>query len=543
MTETIGGLERTLEEVKLTGETTSVNTQRILQRTEAILTQTYELLEYPIPRLFIVVPDGSKWDPANLFEKTYRLYFLCECDKIHFALHEGYIIKQPNKFFRQYGGYLKTMIAIAKKAAIVAGFVVPQVAHLGNIPIPDCFTNKGHWDTFADRLNWMDQKLGDLVASQQELVKGSQSTFKDQQSLDRLEGASLRELEGFLQNSDAARKLGNLFRVTTDQGNVKWVCLEHFDKNYNYKQTQSVKRAVESVGGIFDIASGKATFRKLNIKSFEEVYNVMKKGGVQELEIDQVSMKINDAKLLADMCSSSNIQILNLDQLDITFSLSLSSKEGLFKTMLDSRSIKSVKSTILPVKAIAAALKHNNILKTIDLSKSNIRSEGGKIIAEALKSNTTLTTIRLSDNEIGDEGAKAIGELLKINTTLTTINLSDNNIGDEGAKAIGELLKINTTLTTIDLQCNNIGSEGGKAIGEALKINTTLTTINLSYNNIGDGGVKAIGEALKSNITLTTIELRGNNISDESGLVIAVTLTSNTTLTTIGLRGNNISDE
>ncbi|KAF8954506.1 hypothetical protein BGZ46_002890 [Entomortierella lignicola] len=81
--------------------------------------------------------------------------------------------------------------------------------------------------------------------------------------------------------------------------------------------------------------------------------------------------------------------------------------------MLDSRSIKSVKSAILPVKAITAALKHNNILKTIDLSKSNIRSEGGKTIAEALKSNATLTTINLSDNEIGSEGGKAIGEALK----------------------------------------------------------------------------------------------------------------------------------
>ncbi|KAF8954507.1 hypothetical protein BGZ46_002891, partial [Entomortierella lignicola] len=246
----IGEIKRKLEEVKPNSETTLVNTQRILDRTEAILTQAYELFEYPIPRLFIVVPDnGLKWDPANLFEKTYRLYFLCE--------------------------------SIAKTAAIVAGFVVPQVAHLGKIPVPDCYTDKGHWDTFAKRLDWMDQKLEDLVASQQELVKGSQSTFKDQQSLDRLEGASLRELEGFIQNSDTTKKLGNLFRVTTNQSNVKWVCLEHFDKNYNYKQTQSVKRAVESVGGIFDTTFGKATFKNVNIKSFEDVYNVMRNGGVQ----------------------------------------------------------------------------------------------------------------------------------------------------------------------------------------------------------------------------------------------------------------------
>ncbi|KAF9990787.1 hypothetical protein BGZ79_004760, partial [Entomortierella chlamydospora] len=341
MTE-IGELKRILEEVKLNGETTLLNTQRILQRTEAILTQTYELLEYPIPRLFIVVPDsGSKLDPANLFEKIYRLYFLCECDKLHFALHEGYIVKQPNKFFRQYGGYLKTMISIAKNAAIVSSFVLPQLAHLGNIPVPDCFTDKGNWDTFSSRLDWMDQKLEDLVASQQQLVQGAQSTFKDQQSIDRLEGASLRELEGFLKKSDESKKLGNLFRVTTDEGNVKWVCLEHFDKNYNYKQTQRVKRAVESVGGTFDANSGKATFCDIRHQSFEEVFNVMKKGGVQELLIRRVSMNIEEAKLLADICRSSNIQILDLDQLDIKFSL-LTRRAEIFKTILGSKSIKSV---------------------------------------------------------------------------------------------------------------------------------------------------------------------------------------------------------
>ncbi|KAF8975604.1 hypothetical protein BGZ46_008990 [Entomortierella lignicola] len=598
----IGELKRILEEVKLNSETTLVTTQRNLQRKEAILTQTYKLHEYPIPRLFIVVPDdGSEWDSANLFEKTYRLYFLCECDTVHFALHEGHIIKQPNKFFRQYGGYLKTMIAIAKTAAFIAGFTVPQVAHLEETPVPDCYTDKGHWDTFIKKLDWMDQKLEDLAASQQGLVKGSQSTFEGQRFLDRLEGASLRELEGFLQNSNTTKKLGNLFRVTTNQDNAKWVCLEHFDKNYNYKQTQRVKRAVKSAGGNFDTTFGKATFRDLNIESkpFEEAYNVMKNGGVQELEIDRATMKINDANLLADMCSSSNIQILNLDQLDITFSLSLSSKEGLFKTLLGSRSIKSVKSTIFPVKTIAVALKHNNILEAIDLSKSNIGDEGVKAIGEALKSNITLTTIRLCDNEISDEGGKAIGEVLKSNTALTTIDLRGNNIsdisgcviavaltinttlttidlnnnpvsykcieaigealksnttlatinlenniiGDEGGKAIGEALTSNKTLKTISLSASNIGDEGGRAIGEALKRNITLTTIDLSYNNIGPEGVKTIGEALRGNFYLTTISLDSNNIGDEGGKAIGKALRSSYRLTTISLDSNNIGDE
>jgi len=47
---------------------------------QALLTQTYELHEYPIPRLFIVLPDDrSSWNPLDFFSNKFRLYFLCEC--------------------------------------------------------------------------------------------------------------------------------------------------------------------------------------------------------------------------------------------------------------------------------------------------------------------------------------------------------------------------------------------------------------------------------------------------------------------------------
>ena len=41
----------------------------------AILTQTYELLEYPIPRLFIVLPkEGSRLDILNPFTDKFRMW-------------------------------------------------------------------------------------------------------------------------------------------------------------------------------------------------------------------------------------------------------------------------------------------------------------------------------------------------------------------------------------------------------------------------------------------------------------------------------------
>ncbi|KAF9895556.1 hypothetical protein BX616_009408, partial [Lobosporangium transversale] len=50
------------------------------QKAEAILVQTFELHEYPIPRLFIILPeDRTEWDPMNILRKKFRLHFLCEC--------------------------------------------------------------------------------------------------------------------------------------------------------------------------------------------------------------------------------------------------------------------------------------------------------------------------------------------------------------------------------------------------------------------------------------------------------------------------------
>ncbi|KAG0270288.1 hypothetical protein BGZ95_001758, partial [Linnemannia exigua] len=114
-------------------------------RVQAVLTQTYELHEYPIPRLFVVLPqDPSGWDTANPFSNKFRLYFLCECGehtksinsktkiphRIHLAKHEGYEINQPSEFFHQYGSYVLTILKMLKFGITVAGVALPVLSHL-----------------------------------------------------------------------------------------------------------------------------------------------------------------------------------------------------------------------------------------------------------------------------------------------------------------------------------------------------------------------------------------------------------------------------
>ena len=68
----------------------------IQRKTEAILTQNYELLEYTIPRLFIVLPEvTTSWDSVSMFSTRFRLHFICECGE-HTKPAEGSMVPAGN---------------------------------------------------------------------------------------------------------------------------------------------------------------------------------------------------------------------------------------------------------------------------------------------------------------------------------------------------------------------------------------------------------------------------------------------------------------
>ncbi|KAG0373856.1 hypothetical protein BGX24_011165, partial [Mortierella sp. AD032] len=117
----------------------------IHNKVSAILTQTYELHEFPIPRLFIILPKEvipKREKIGTIFIKRFRLYFLCECGEhtrpvegppsslsheIHLAHHGGYDLDRPNEFFRKYGSYVLVLLQMLKYGVIAAGMVVPPL--------------------------------------------------------------------------------------------------------------------------------------------------------------------------------------------------------------------------------------------------------------------------------------------------------------------------------------------------------------------------------------------------------------------------------
>ncbi|KAG0283453.1 hypothetical protein BGZ96_012183, partial [Linnemannia gamsii] len=521
-------------------------------RVQAVLTQTYELHEYPIPRLFIVLPQyPSGWDILKPFTDKYRLYFLCECGEhtkaagsnnkipheIHLAKHEGYEIARPTDFFRQYGPYVLTILKMLKYGVSVASVAVPAVAHLINADALDQAA-KGLQHLKECIEPGMDHVISKIEKDSVDEGEPIENFADGMENKEALEGADLRNLETFLKDKDGSRVLGNLYRTVTDKGHVKWVCMDHYRENYNRTAAEEFRRAVDSVGGSFDENNGQVKVMIRSRATAEQFYSALGKArSVHELDLClALEGSKSDLEALEAALKRSSVSLLRLDLQHYRPSFgskasSTSARYGALVRIVGHPNTKMI-HIVLPkdlVKLSDFPTKTPPHLHKLSFSMVPESSgvKGLRLLLATLKTNLSVTTLDLVNNSIGDDGAKALSEALRTNSNLTTLNLMSNSIGDDGAKALAEALKTNSTLTTLDLQHNSIGDDGAKALSEALRTNSTLTTLNLESNSIWFKGVLALSEVLSSKSTLTTINI------DEGAMAMFEALKTNSTLTTL----------
>ncbi|KAF9901200.1 hypothetical protein BX616_002341, partial [Lobosporangium transversale] len=221
------------EEMKNLQEQTLNRLVMLQQKAEAILVQTFELHEYPIPRLFIILPaDRSNWDPREVLKNKFRLHFLCECGDLsveaskdsqnqsHIARHEGYEIRNSTEFFQKYGKHMVILLQCLKVRT-------PLSTPLAPVPdLKDCI------DYSLDYLNELSKEYAAL---------NNINTIDDYEPL---EGADLRQLHKFLQTNGEDRKLGNLYRTKTEKGHIKWVRIDHHRSPYREKEQKALEKVV-----------------------------------------------------------------------------------------------------------------------------------------------------------------------------------------------------------------------------------------------------------------------------------------------------------
>ncbi|KAG0377508.1 hypothetical protein BGX24_005979 [Mortierella sp. AD032] len=255
----------------------------VQQRIDAILVQNYELHEYPIPRLFVILPDSyERWDSRNILAESAAnaetgsasgqlaiaaaspSTSISAKNRFHLAKHEGYELTRPTDFFDQYGPYVLGTLRILKHCLVVAAVVSPAIA-MGDNSVKDLMDGVKSLSELTMAavdmsIAFLQKKLdGDAVEGAASGVGTDEQEDEDDmfKGLAALEGAGLRRLGTFLRNKDADKVLGNLYRITTKTGHVKWICFDHYRQVYRETTMPFFLQCNESNGGTFDSQVGK----------------------------------------------------------------------------------------------------------------------------------------------------------------------------------------------------------------------------------------------------------------------------------------------
>ncbi|KAF9279704.1 hypothetical protein BGZ88_012603 [Linnemannia elongata] len=545
----------------------------IQSKTEAILTQQLELAEYPIPRLFVVLPEEpAKYDPGNWFRTKFRLHFICECGKhtepnnskiphhLHLAKHEGYLVREPTKFFKKYGPFLLLMLELIKFGSSITGHIVPALASLKVVELADSIKQSVEAVTakIDYSLQCIDNQMakvqasspGDFIGTEPRAAMTQQDLTNYLSDVEGLEGVELRQLGSFLKTSEEGNLLGSLYRMTTSDGHVKWVCLDHYRTGYQETHTQRLRDVVKVQQGRFDEQLGRITIVLESSFAATEFFDSLHKAkGVIELIVD-LSWECTDRDLqvLQEALRRSMISMLRLDLQQFRPNLrsklsSISTRYEVLYGLLELPNLKSI-HVVFPDDLVKLSnftpkrpphlhkLSFELVVGVRRFSEKEVR-----VLAEILKNSSTLITIYLWDNSIGEKGAHALDEALKTTSTLTALDYMDISIKRNGAQALTEAFKTNSTADHFGLEIPL--KKGAQALAEALKTNSTLTALDIS-TMIGDKGVQALAEALKTNSTLTTLSCGANSIGEKGAMAMAETLKTNSTLTSLDLSSISI---
>ncbi|KAG0007163.1 hypothetical protein BGZ65_001708 [Modicella reniformis] len=312
----------------------------IQKRVESLIRQTYELHEYPIPRLFIVLPKIAirRRDKltAKPYMKQFRLFFLCECGEhtktegskipheIHLAKHEGYDLDRATEFFEKYGSYVVTIMEMIKFGCSVAGIVVPALVQfklaerINSVQKNMEFSSSSAGVVVDDMIKYIQDQQNAANNDTLGKSKAKGEEEEDRYGLDRLEvleGADLRLLESYLRIKDEGRALGNLFRMVTPEGHVKWVCMNHYRENYRTSVMQHLRDTVDANNGSYSEAFGKIQIKLLNALVARQFYEaIVKARGVQELDVTlNWDATLDDLRTFASAVAAASIVNLTID--------------------------------------------------------------------------------------------------------------------------------------------------------------------------------------------------------------------------------------
>ncbi|KAK9766688.1 hypothetical protein K7432_004050 [Basidiobolus ranarum] len=521
----------------------------------ALLTQSYELHEYPIPRMFIILPvDVHPVNPAAIFTTKYRLYFLCECGEhtesqtayrgskhaVHIALHKGYDISKPKEFYAKYGPYMLYLLRALRFGLQVAGVSIPA------------FSKNSESDNGLDSLiditqktldasiTFLDTELSNITALRndengQEIDVSGEERLRH---LEALEGADLRQLEMFIKRNDRDKVLGNLYRITTEKGHVKWVCLSHYRINYQEVAENQFRNIIHVQGGDYDEHYGKVVLTLTSailVKEFSAALVQAKQ--LQELDITFIyKWQASDLKVLADAIHMTTIRSLALDVSNRDFG-GFNQRASALRNIMSNKQLQTIKLKVDDwfIERGLMSIKDLSHVKVLEFGNYSFGSDRERHWIQSMQAITSacplLERIKFKNITISRNGALSLNilfdrcGLLVHEYDRSNISVSRQDILIEaGLSVIEEMteLQIRNNAHIIDVlerqardgdfRLEKLGLTCGRGLSdlEVGKIAKFMRRLKLTYLelSIGDCNVLPILKRVDYSL-LTTFKLRG----------------------------------
>lgn len=140
-------------------------------------------------------------------------------------------------------------------------------------------------------------------------------------------------------------------------------------------------------------------------------------------------------------------------------------------------------------------------------------------VCKALDTNTKITcfTFGACSAFQHKEHLPLICEKLKTNKTITSINLSRTDVGTDGLKEIVRLLKANQNITSLLLDYTNIHEEQAVALLSIIILtNKNLTILRIGGNKFSEINLNRLIDAILKNSTLKCLDLRNVKLFDKT---------------------------
>jgi Ran GTPase-activating protein (RanGAP) involved in mRNA processing and transport len=203
----------------------------------------------------------------------------------------------------------------------------------------------------------------------------------------------------------------------------------------------------------------------------------------------------------------------------------------------------------------------NGAILKLDISNCLLRTQGTKFLAEALKGNQVMTELNISSNQVywdDKSGVIAVTDAISDMGTLTKFDISKTEIRAEGGKLLAAGLKGNQGIIELNIADNQLGWDanvdadmsGIIALADVIPGMGALSVTNVMGNWIGKEQLAKLQEIMRSKPNLVSLcgiaddateaDLSSLGMDADDAAILASELPDKGALTTLDFSRNSI---